>query len=156
MESVKPQKTKAKERASPASPNAFVGKLERPNNDELAAALGPAKALWDELASDLARENQIDVQEWNSYSPKAGWSLRLKHSGRIIVYLIPLRGSFQAALVLGDKAVKLALQSELPERARKMIAEARRYAEGTGVRISVNGPEDVSAVKKLARIKSEN
>lgn len=156
MESVRAQKTKSKKRASAVSPNAFVGKLERPNNDELAAALGPTKALWDELASDLVRENQIDLQEWHSYSPKAGWSLRLKHGKRTIVYLVPLRGSFQAALVLGDKAVKAARQVSLPARARKIIAEAPRYAEGTGVRISVDGPEDVSAVNKLARIKSEN
>jgi hypothetical protein len=153
---VKTQKTKARKRASVVSANAFVGKSERPNNDELAAALGAAKALWDELAGDLARENQIDVQEWNSYSPKAGWSLRLKHGQRTIVYLIPLHGSFQAALVLGDKAVKAARQSALPARTRKIITEAPRYAEGTGVRISVTGPEDVSAIRKLARIKSED
>jgi Protein of unknown function (DUF3788) len=156
VDTVKAQKTKAKRQASAVSPNAFVGKSQRPNNDELAAALGPTKALWDELASDLVRANQIDVQEWNSYSPKAGWSLRLKHGGRTIVYLIPLRGSFQAALVLGDKAVNAARQRALPAQARKIIAEAPRYAEGTGVRISVNGPEDVAVVKKLARIKSEN
>lgn len=153
---MKARKTKAKSPASAVSPNAFVGKSERPSNDELAAALGPTKALWDELASDLARENQIDVQEWKSYSPKAGWSLRLKHGERTIVYLIPLRGSFQAALVLGDKAVTAAQQSPLPARVRKIIAEAPRYAEGTGVRISVNGPEDVSVIRTLARIKSEN
>jgi hypothetical protein len=152
---VKTQKKKAKSRPA-VSPNAFAGKSERPDNDELAAALGPTKSLWDDLTSDLARENQIDVQEWNSYSPKAGWSLRLKHRERTIVYLIPLRGSFQAALVLGDKAVKAAQQSALPAQTRKIIADAPRYAEGTGVRISVNGPEDVSAIKKLARIKSEN
>jgi Protein of unknown function (DUF3788) len=156
VESVKAQKAKTKKPAPPASPNAFVGKANKPSNDELAAALGPAKTLWDELASDLVRENQIDVQEWNSYSPKAGWSLRLKHGERTIVYLVPLRGSFQAALALGDKAVKAAQQSALPARARKIIAEAPRYAEGTGVRINVDGSEDVSAVKKLARIKSEN
>jgi hypothetical protein len=121
---VKAQKTKAKKRASAVSPNAFVGQSERPNRDRLAAALGPSKALWNELASDLARENQIDVQEWHSYSPKAGWSLRLKHGARTIVYLIPLRGSFQAALVLGDKAVKAAQRSALPARTRKIIAEA--------------------------------
>jgi hypothetical protein len=152
----KTQKEKGKKRAPAVSPNAFAGKSERPNNDELAAALGPTKSLWDELASDLARENQIDVQEWKSSSPKAGWSLRLKHGERTIVYLIPLQGSFQAALVLGDKAVKTAQQSPLPKRTRKIVADARRYAEGTGVRISVNRPEDVSAIKKLARIKSEN
>jgi uncharacterized protein DUF3788 len=153
---VKTEKTKAKRRASAVPPNAFVGKSEKPDNHELAAALGSAKALWDDLANDLARENQIDVQEWNSYSPKAGWSLRLKRGKRTIVYLIPLRGSFQAALVLGDKAVKAAQQSLLPAQLWKIIAEAPRYAEGTGVRIGVNGPEDVSAIKKLARIKSEN
>ncbi len=156
MEGVKAQRAKTKKPPPPASPNAFVGKSNKPSNDELAAALGPAKTLWDELAGDLVRENQIDVQEWNSYSPKAGWALRLKHRERTIVYMVPLRGSFQSTLVLGDKAVKAAQQSTLPARVRKLIAEARRYAEGTGVRINVDGPEDISAVKKLARIKSEN
>jgi uncharacterized protein DUF3788 len=153
---VKTQKTKSKKPASPVSPNAFAGKSKKPSNDELAVALGPARTLWDKLASDLVRENEIDVQEWNSYSTKAGWSLRLKHGERNIVYMVPLRGSFQAALVLGDKAVKVAQQSTLPARVRKLIAESRRYAEGTGVRINVDGPDDVSAVKKLARIKLEN
>ena len=153
---MKTQKKKGKRRAAAVSSNAFAGKSERPDNDELAAALGPTKSLWDELASDLARENQIDVQEWKSSSPKAGWSLRLKHGERTIVYLIPLRGCFLAALVLGDKAVKAAQHSPLPARMRKIIEDAPRYAEGTGVRIGVNGPEDISAIKMLARIKSEN
>ena len=153
---MKAQKTKAKKRASAVAANAFVGKSERPNRDELAAALGATNALWDELASDLARENQIDVQEWKSSSPKAGWSLRLKRGERTIVYLIPLQGAIQAALVLGDRAVKAAQQSALPARVRRIIAEAPRYAEGTGVRITVTWPEDVLAIKKLVRIKSEN
>jgi hypothetical protein len=153
---VKGPATKNKKRPATVLPNAFAGKIERPDDHQLAAALGPARALWDEVASDLARENQINVQEWNSYSTKAGWSLRLKHKDRTIVYLIPLQGSFQAALVLGDKAVKVAGQSHLPARIRKIISEARRYAEGTGVRINVQGPEDVAAIKQLALIKLEN
>jgi Protein of unknown function (DUF3788) len=149
-------KPKPKKLAAPVSLNAFVGKSERPSADELAAALGPAKALWDELVGDLVRENQIDVQEWSSYSPKVGWSLRLKHKERNIVYLIPWQGAFQVALVLGDKAVKVAQQSSLPAQVRKLIAESRRYAEGTGVRIGVRGPEDIAVIKQLARIKLEN
>jgi Protein of unknown function (DUF3788) len=148
-------KTRKKTGKSAVPPNAFAGKSERPNDDELAATLGPAKSHWDQLVNDLTRENHLDVHEWNSSSAKAGWSLRLKRGERIIVYLIPLRGGFQAALVLGDKALKATQQSQLPARARKIIAEAPRYAEGTGVRITVNGREDLSAIKKLARIKSE-
>lgn len=37
-------------------PNAFINKPKKPTNDELAEALGPAKALWDKLITDLSDE----------------------------------------------------------------------------------------------------
>jgi hypothetical protein len=37
-----------------------------------------------------------------------------------------------------------------------MIAEAKRYGEGTPVWIEVSEPEDLVPVKTLARIKVEN
>jgi hypothetical protein len=91
-----------------ATANAFIGKPKRPTEAELSAELGASKALWDELVADLAAEHKL-TQEWNSYSKKAGWSLRLKLRDRNIVYLSPLRGSFRASFALGDKAVKAAL-----------------------------------------------
>ena len=153
----KPKATaKGKTKAPTLAPNAFIGKSEKPTEAELAAALGPTKVLWDQLVDDLARESGVDVQEWNSYSPKAGWSLRLKCKERNIVYLGPLQGGFRIAFIFGDKAVKVARQSKLPARVLKIIAEAPRYPEGTGVRMLVNGPEDVEVVKQLALIKLEN
>ena len=143
-------------KATPAVPrNAFVGKTDAPNSRELTQAIGSAKELWDKLVEDLRRQYELN-QEWGSYSPKAGWSLRLKRKDRIILYLIPLHGSFQAALVLGDKAVKATGETKLPERVRKTIVEARRYAEGTGVRIAVKGHGDLAAIEQLALIKIEN
>jgi len=140
--------------------NAFAGKTDAPDNRELAAALGPAHALWDKLVDSLHRKLVVDVQEWGSSSQKAGWSLRLKRKyknrDRIILYLVPTHGSFQAALVLGDKAVKAVRESKFPERALKTVAEARRYAEGTGIRLRVDGPEDLAVVERLAIIKIEN
>jgi hypothetical protein len=53
-------------------PNAFIDKLEKPKDSDLAAALGSAKALWDKLLADVASEFRIDDEEWKSYSPKAG------------------------------------------------------------------------------------
>jgi len=53
------------------SPNAFIGKTRKPTEAELAAALGPAKVIWDQILADLAAECGADVQEWNSYSPKS-------------------------------------------------------------------------------------
>lgn len=137
-------------------PNAFINQTEKPTDDELSAALGPSRALWDQLLAELAGELDVTIQEWNSYSPKAGWSLRLKREKRTILYLSPCRGSFRAAFALGDKAVEAARRRRLPKRVIRIIDEAKRYAEGTGVRIDVNRPPDIALVKKLAVLKLEN
>ena len=134
-------------------PNAFIDKPKKPTAAELTAALGPAKALWDQLLAGLADEHNLTVQEWNSYSPKAGWALRLKLKDRNILYLIPCQKCFFVSFALGDKAVAAARQSGLPQRVIKIINEAKRYVEGTGVRIEMKKPKDIEIVKKLAAIK---
>ncbi|MGA3285440.1 MAG: DUF3788 domain-containing protein [Verrucomicrobiota bacterium] len=134
-------------------PNAFIGKPQKPTEAELAAALGPAKALWDQLLASLADEHNLTVQEWNSYSRKAGWSLRLKHKERNIVYLSPCRDCFRVMFILGDKAVQAARQSDLPQSVIKIINAAKRYAEGTAVRIEIKKAKDIETVTKLAGIK---
>jgi hypothetical protein len=136
--------------------NAFAGNTSVPDAQALTAALGPSKTLWDRLVGNFESKQYVNVQEWGSSSRKAGWSLRLKRGDRIIVYLVPMKGSFQASLVLGDKAVKVARQSGLPERLLKIIADAKRYAEGTGIRVTVKGPKDLAAIEQLALIKIDN
>jgi hypothetical protein len=135
--------------------NAFVGKAKPPTESELKAELGASQALWDELVAGLAKEHKL-AREWNCYSKKAGWSLRLKRGERNIVYLSPFRGCFRASFALGDKAVKAAIASGLPKPVIKLIKEAKRYAEGTAVRIDVQGIEDVDLVKKLTAIKLDH
>ena len=136
--------------------NAFIGKAKKPTEEELAAALGPAKVVWDRFIAGLAEENGVDVQEWSSYSRKAGWSLRLKRKKRTIVWLAPCQGCFRVAFILGDKAMKVARESELPPRVLKILEEAPKYPEGTGVRIAVKGARDIAVLKKLAAIKLAN
>ena len=138
------------------SPNAFIGKTEQPTDGELTAALGPAKALWDQLIDDLADECGVVDQEWNSYSRKAGWTLRLKREQRNIVYLSPCEGCFRVSFALGDKAMRAARAAKLPQRIVKIMNEAPKYPEGTGVRITMKTPKDLAAVKMLAAIKLAN
>jgi hypothetical protein len=134
------------------SPNAFIGKTVSPTDDELSAQLGAVRALWNELLAELA----LPIQEWHSYSPKAGWSLKLKLGKRTILYLAPCHGSFRVAFVLGAKAVEAARQSNLPKAVLKIIDEAPRYAEGTGVRLEITERKHLAAVKKLAEVKLAN
>lgn len=137
-------------------PNAFTGKPKQPSESELAAEIGLGKKLWDELAATLKEELGVVVQEWNSYSRKAGWSLRLKRKERNIVYLSPHRGCFTASFALGDKALQAAREAGLPAPALKILKEAKKYAEGTAVRITVKTAKDIAVVKKLVNAKLEN
>lgn len=136
--------------------NAFAGKTKPPTDKELSTALGTARDLWNQLLDELADELNLTVSEWNTYSPKAGWSLRIKQCDRVIFYLAPLPGRFRASFALGDKALQAAMASGLPKPVVKIIESAKKYAEGTAVRIEVNGPEDIAVVTKLAKAKIEN
>ncbi len=144
------------EKATSVSKNAFAGQSVEPSRKELAAVLGPNLALWTKLVSDLRHELKLDGEDWHSSGMKYGWSYRLQLRTRNIVYLGPRVGFFVAAFALGDKAVAAARQSGLPARVLKMLAEARRYAEGTALGIEVASPEDLDIVKTLVRIKVDN
>lgn len=137
-------------------PNAFIGKTKKPTTKELATALGSAKSLWDELLQQLADDLGVDGQEWNSYSKKAGWSLKVKRGDRTILYMIPCSGSFRIAFVLGDKAIKAALQSDPPQRMVQIIKEAKRYPEGNGITLEMVTAKDVPIIRKLAAAKCGN
>ncbi|HWJ48945.1 MAG TPA: DUF3788 domain-containing protein [Candidatus Udaeobacter sp.] len=148
--------SRAKKQSSVISQNAFAGQAQQPTQKAVEEALGQSYALWKKIISDLKNELKLDGEEWNSSGHKYGWSLRLQLKKRNIVYLGPRTGSFMAAFVLGDKAVAVARKSELPAYVLDMIAEAKRYAEGTPVRIEVSKPKHVELVKILAKIKVEN
>ena len=133
--------------------NAFINHAAQPTPEELATALGPAATIWNRLVGCLADGYGLNVQEWNSYSLKAGWSLRLKLKKRNILYMSPCKGYFRVAFILGDKAVNAAKQIKLPKSVSTAIEDAPRYPEGTGVRLVVKRMTDLPAIQKLAAVK---
>jgi hypothetical protein len=136
--------------------NAFIGKSEQPADSDLAAVLGPAKAVWDQLLSELAGEFGVTGREWRCYSPKWGWSLRAKRKTRTIIWLSPSQGCFTVLLILGGKAMQAARESSWPGRILKAMTEAPKYPEGTGLRLQVKTAKDIGVLKKLAEIKLAN
>jgi hypothetical protein len=137
-------------------PNAFVGKKEKPTATELTTALGKAAPAWEELTARLSAELGVTDQEWKSYSPKYGWSAKLKLKKRPILHLSPCAGCFWALFILGDRAVKAAGENRLSATLSKALDEAPRYPEGTGVRFLVKTPRQIPSILKLAQIKLAN
>ena len=136
--------------------NAFIGRAEQPTEEELGAALGAAKPVWDRLLRELAEEHELVTREWNSYSPKAGWAMRLKRKARNIVYLSPGCGGFTVSFILGDRALAAARASRLPARLAQAMEGAQRYPEGTLIRLDVKSPKDLPGIKKLTAAKLEH
>jgi hypothetical protein len=75
--------------------NAFIGKETEPTDAELTDALGPSKAVWEQLLTELAGEHGLDIREWKCHSPQWGWSLRVKLKKRTIDLFGP--GHYMAA-----------------------------------------------------------
>ncbi len=136
-------------------PNAFIGSKTPPSETRVTAALGPSAAAWKELIAWLGVQG-IAGKEWKSVAPKYGWALSPELKKRRILYLGPCDGCFRVAFVLGDKAVAAARESDLPKAVLKEIVEAKRYAEGTGIRLFVRTAKDLAPIKKLVAIKLAN
>jgi hypothetical protein len=116
-------------------------------------ALGPSGDLWFALIEHLSAQAHPICEEWAFAGAQYGWSLRLVHKKRRIVYLIPQTAGFLVGVVLGDKAVAAANASSLPKPVLEEINGAKRYAEGRGIRLRVKSPRDLAAVKTLVTLK---
>lgn len=136
--------------------NAFLGKTAPPSESDLGEALGRARPVWDELVAELASEHDVTIREWKSYSAKYGWALRLKRGNRTIVWLAPCTGFFEVLFILGDKALAALCQTALPARVRRVLDDAPKYPEGTGVRFQIKAASDIAMVKRLAALKLQH
>ncbi len=136
--------------------SAFDDKSKKPGEEDLAATLGNAFSLWNELISLVSSRFAPLSMEWGYASKSTGWGLRLKTEKRAILYMTPCEGYFLASFALGEKAVKAAHASDLPRSVLEAIDNAKKYAEGRGVRLEVRSAGDVRSVEKLAVIKMAN
>lgn len=136
--------------------SAFGDKSQRPGPDDLVKTLRRAGVHWNDLLDHLAAEYAPLEQVWGFSGDKWGWSLRLKHGKRTILYMTPREGHFLVGFALGEKAVQAARQSRLSATVLRIIDEAPKYAEGRGVRLEVRNKSVREQVKKLATIKMAN
>ncbi|UWZ86699.1 DUF3788 domain-containing protein [Occallatibacter riparius] len=137
--------------------NAFIGRANQPSHAEVITALGTAAPLWSELIEEVSSDGGNLTQEWKGIVVnKYGWSLRLKQKSRNIIFMSPCHNCFKVAFTLSDKAVTAAKEAHLPKAVVEALATAPRYPEGTGLRLTVNRPADLPAIRKIARIKLAN
>ncbi len=133
-------------------PVAFKAVVGTPQPGELAAALGSAAPLWEQLLATLQTQFGPLTPEWKKYSKAGSWTLRLLQKKRNLTFLTPADPP-RATVMLGDKAVANALAAELPADLRQQVQSATRYPEGTAVYLTVEQPGGIEAVAELIRHK---
>jgi len=133
--------------------SAFDDKAQEPTPDQLRTVLGKAYRPWIELLGLI--DDRIDPTA-TVCKFSTGWSLRVLHKDRVIVYLIPQENQFLASFALGERAVAAARAARLSASVLRLIEGAPRYAEGRGVRIPVRGSRQLATLARLAQIKREN
>ena len=128
--------------------------VKPPNEAELKAVLGSAFALWSGIIGVVEKGCRPPDQLWKPSKAEFGRICLLQCRKRTLLYLTPDKEKVWVAIVLGDRAYDLAMASSLPAAIKKMLSEARPYAEGRGIRFTVTKLSDLPAIAKLVEIKT--
>jgi len=131
----------------------FMDKSHIPTDDDLRGALGDKYSLWMEIRDRVYEKYPEGFEEWNFPGKKYGWSFRIKDKKRAIVYLLPRDLSFQAAFVFGGRGFNVIKESDVSAQIKSDLENAKVYAEGRGVRISVPDRTTLEDIYKLIDIK---
>lgn len=134
----------------------FTDKNITPTEEMLADSIGNSYKLWTDIKGYVLEKYPRAAEEWKYPGAKYGWSFRLKDKKRVIIYLLPRDNCFKAALVFGQKATEMVLNSSVSDAIKADLQAARVYAEGRGIRIDVRNSHDLSDIRLLIDIKLAN
>jgi hypothetical protein len=134
----------------------FLDKSKRPGEHDLSETLGETKQLWDQVKTYVKETVPDIIEDWKHYGKNSGWTMKLLKKKRNLFFSYPGEGHFTVVFVFGDKAVQAVENSPLPPDIIQTLKEAKKYAEGRGLRVTVKNQDDVEVVKKLITIKIAN
>lgn len=134
----------------------FMDKNLKPTVEDLKNGLGNTYPIWNAI-EDFTRSNYADATgDWNFSGDKFGWSYRIKDKKRVLVYLLPRDQFFKTAFVFGEKALDQIYESDISDKIKAELRNAKKYAEGKGIRIDVKDLSTLTDLQKIVIIKIAN
>jgi hypothetical protein len=134
----------------------FQDKTILPTDNDLIEKLGSTYDLWMLIQNFVLSKYPNGLSEWNYPGKKYGWSYRIKDKKRAIIYFLPRKNYFKVAFVFGQKATDIVMASDVFPGIKTELVQARKYAEGRGIRIAINNDLRIPDIKKLIEIKLAN
>jgi len=128
--------------------------VKSPTEEQLANVLGSAAVLWYGIVHAVEETFAPIDRQWKPSKTEFGRMCLLQHKKRTLLYMTPDKEKIRIAIVLGERAYGLAMASSLPLAIKKMLSEARPYAEGRGIRFPVSSLSDIPMITTLVEIKT--
>lgn len=131
----------------------FMEKTVQPSLAD-AAKVVPNFADWKALMDCVYAHYPNATEEWKIPAKSYGWSFRLRDKKRNIIYFVPHDDRFTVAFVFGQNATDAVLAHPgIPFEWKKLLLEAKVYAEGRVLSIEVYNNEHIAAICELIKIK---
>lgn len=134
----------------------FSDKSKKPDDADLSTALGALKNVWDQLKQHVIDTYPPITEDWKHYGKSSGWTMKLLRKKRNLFFSYPGEGMFSLGFVFGDRAVEAVEKSSIPAHLIEELKAARKYAEGRGLKVPINTPDDLETAKQLIAIKIEH
>ncbi|MBI1751504.1 MAG: DUF3788 family protein [Acidobacteria bacterium] len=129
--------------------------IKAPNPSELKDHLGAALSIWNQIVKMVEATHGPLVETWKPSKTEFGRMCLLQHKKKTLVYLTPGRGQVWVAIILGERAFQLAMaSSSLRDEIKIRLREAKPYAEGRGIRFSVERQDDLASIAELLEVKT--
>lgn len=128
----------------------------KPTSELLAEKLGSTYKIWIQIENYVMDKYPAGLQEWYYPGKKFGWNYRIKDKKRAIIYFLPRDKYFKIAFSFGEKATAAVLNSDISSDIKTELEEARKYAEGRGIRIKIKDELILSDIEQLIDIKLKN
>lgn len=134
----------------------FLDKAELPDDAALKKALGKTFPLWKEIEKYTLNKKAGSAGSWNYSGAKFGWSYRISDKKRVIIYLLPRDGFLKTGFVFGGKAYDAVMASKVSDGIKNELKAAKPFAEGRGIRLSVESRTLLKDIKTIIEIKINN
>jgi hypothetical protein len=133
---------------------AFTDKLHQPTTEEIHAAIGSKRQLWENLTNFIG-DNYRLKSDFAFYGKNYGWALRFRKGGKALLSLYPSQDSFTVQIIISQIQAEKALSLSLSKKVSKIIEDARPYPEGLWLFIKIESEQDLNDVKQLLKVKSQ-
>lgn len=122
----------------------FLAQSNKPNDESLQAALGPAYADYRAILGHAT----AFAQDW-TFTRTDGWVLKIHDRKKALLYLIPLNQGFRMSMAIREKEREALLQDPGLASVHEAISSARKYPEGFALAFEVDGQSAIGPAELL-------